>query len=349
MYAILRTKKLKDRSTITQATEHNLRLRVQRNIDSGRSHLNRILHNTLNIDGTEATDFQRKLSEHYASLGVKEKQGNVLAFEYVVTASPEFFKEKSTGLVEKWTDEQMRFMKAEFGDQLKFGVLHLDERTPHIHFFVSTETKSIKKYRNQKGDFFKETWSLNSQKINPEYLADLQTRFAQSNAKFGLKRGAKGSAVKHTPMKNFYRTVDRIMARSYASQVNEVINGIELSIGERLSIDSIRRKIYECLYPILKRTLRERKIYREFSKLNFHKLQEELIQERTQLALELNQVSEVREVYKEAINGRLQDIQVTEYLLEQNSLLAEQLAEMRMKYEPSGTASGESATPQQRQ
>ncbi|MBR7917869.1 plasmid recombination protein [Burkholderia vietnamiensis] len=349
MYAILRTKKLKDRSAITQATEHNLRLRTQRNVDSSRSHLNKILYNALDIDSTEATDFQRKLGEYYTSLGVKEKKGNVLAYEYVVTASPEFFKDKSNDFIQKWADEQVRFMEREFGTQLKFGVVHLDEKTPHMHFFVSTENKSVKKYRNQKGDFFKESWSLNSRNINPEYLADLQTRFAQNNAKFGLKRGAKGSRIKHIPMKNFYRTVDRIMARSYADQVNEVINGIELSIGERLSIDVIRRKIYECLYPILKSTLRERKIYREFSKLNFHKLQAELIEERKHLALELNQVSEVKEVYKEAINGRLQDIQVTEYLLEQNSSLAEQLAEMRMRYEPGSTVSGDSAIPQQRQ
>ncbi|MBP4049715.1 plasmid recombination protein [Chromobacterium violaceum] len=334
MYAILRTKKLKTRPKITQAAQHNLRLRKQHNIDSSRSHLNQILYNVLDIDGKEAADFQKKLSEHYAQLGVKEKQGNVLAFEYVVTASPEFFNGKSLEVVGRWAADQVKFMKAEFRGQLKFAVLHLDEKTPHIHFFCSTEIQSVKKYKNQKGEFFKKTWSLNSQKINPEYLADLQTRFANINQKWGLKRGVRGSMQKHVPIKNFYRVVDQIMATDPARRIEKIIEGVEVSIGERLSLSAIKRKIYVAILPLLKGVVRERKIYREFTKMNFHKLQEELIEDCKKLKLEREDILERKEIYREAINSRLNDIEVTDYLVNQNAILAEELEKMRDRYQP---------------
>jgi hypothetical protein len=94
MYAILRTKKLKSKSHLTRACEHNLRLRQQNNINADRSCLNRVLLNPLGIEISDATSFQKKLEQHYAVLGIKEKQDNILAFEYVATASPKFSMEK---------------------------------------------------------------------------------------------------------------------------------------------------------------------------------------------------------------------------------------------------------------
>lgn len=343
MYAILRTKKLKNRSHLTAATEHNLRLRTQSNIDTERSQFNKVLVDTLHIDLRKASSFQQKLSEHYASLGVREKNNNVLAFEYVVTASPEFFTGRPDKVIQKWANDQVKFMQEEFGKQLKFAMLHMDEKSPHIHFFVSTEIQSVKQYKNRYGACEKKTWSLNSNRINPEFLVDLQTRFADMNKKWGLKRGVKGSLGRHSPTKNFYRFMDKVMKTSYANKVNEVIDNIQLSIGERLSMDTVRDKIRECLTPYIKGTLRERRLFREFAKLDFHKLQTELIADHEKIKEERAEISEVRGVYREAINGRLQDIQLTEYLLEQNSILAEDLRAMIEKYEPDRVSSGHAA------
>ena len=162
MYAILRAKKIKTKIQITNASEHNLRLRNQNNIDPDRSELNQILFNPLGIDQKSPSSFQEKLSEFYSDIGVKEKKDNVLLYEYVATASPDFFKNKSVKQIGKWASDQVKFMKDQFGTQLKLAVLHLDERTPHVHFFVSTELKSVKKYKNRYGECEKETWSLNS-------------------------------------------------------------------------------------------------------------------------------------------------------------------------------------------
>lgn len=314
MYAILRTRKLKNRLQISRACQHNLRTRQQPNIDSARSELNQILVNTLDIDIKDATGFQHKLSEHYAKLGVKEKKNNVLAFEYLATASPEFFERKSIEFVGKWASEQVKFMKDKFGDQLKFGVLHLDEKTPHIHFFVSTETKSMKRYKNRYGECEKETWSLNSEKINPEFLQNLQTEYANNNKKYGLRRGVKGSMLRNVPMKHFYRTVDKIMRTSFKKEVDRVLEGFEASVGERLSMVKLREKIAQHILPYLNGAFRQQTAFNEFSKLDFHKLQEELIaerqkltQERAAVKVEQSELDKRKDVYREAINTKVGD------------------------------------------
>lgn len=334
MYAILRTKKIKNRYHLTSASEHNLRLRKQNNINTESSHLNRILHDTLGIDKTDATSFQKKLCSHYADLGIKEKQANVLAFEYVTTASPKFFIQKNQKQIEEWAWSQIDFMKKEFGEQLKLALLHLDEKTPHLHFFVSTEVHSVKKYKNRHGECHKETWSLNSEKINPEYLSDLQSKFAQHNKIFGLHRGVPGSKRKNVPLKYFYRMVDKVIETSYTKQINELIDGVELSVGERLSMQTIRNKIREHLLPLLNHFTKQQKAFKEILKLDTHKLQVELIADQKKLKDEREDISARKAVYSEAINGRLQDIQMTEMLLEQNVMLANEIDRLRQKYEP---------------
>ena len=77
----------------------------------------------------------------------------MLAQEFVVSASPEFFEGLTPDQVGLWADHQLKFMKNEFGDNLQIAVLHLDEKTPHLHFLLSCEEKSLKSYKNQKGSF----------------------------------------------------------------------------------------------------------------------------------------------------------------------------------------------------
>ncbi len=127
-YAVLRTKKIKSRYHLAGAVRHNLRLRKQKNIDSSRSELNQILVNDFGIDCTSAAEFTAKLNEHYKRLGIKEKKNNVLAFEYFAIASPGFFEGKSIEDIGKWAADQVKFMRKEFGANLKFGVLHLGKR-----------------------------------------------------------------------------------------------------------------------------------------------------------------------------------------------------------------------------
>ena len=96
---------------------------------------------------------------------------------------------------------------------MKVAVLHLDEKTPHLHFLLSTEKKTLKAYKNQHGSFSRETVSLNANRWNPDFLKGLHDRHAEHNAHYGLKRGKVGSEAVHKPVKDYYRELQRLQAR----------------------------------------------------------------------------------------------------------------------------------------
>jgi hypothetical protein len=200
------------------------------------------------------------MSEFYQSLGIQEKANNVLMLEFVATASPEFFKNKKPAEVEEWAKHQVDFFKKEFGDQVKMAVLHLDEKTPHLHFMIGTELNSVKKYKNQKGEFHKESWSINAKRYNPEFLVDLQDRYADHNKRFGLKRGVKGSMRKHKTLKEFYAVVDKALNTNYEKQIQETIESLETSfLSKQVSIDEIKKKFA----PMLNTALKQNKALKE--------------------------------------------------------------------------------------
>ena len=142
-YAILRTKRLKDSDKIGQAFAHNLRTKYQNNVDKSKSHSNEILIDEL--DFANAKDFDKGysqiLDDYYKAIDAKEKKNSVKMMEFVLTASPEFFKNASPAQLEDWKKEQIKFAQKEFKSNLKFAVLHLDESSPHIHVMVSVEEK----------------------------------------------------------------------------------------------------------------------------------------------------------------------------------------------------------------
>lgn len=205
MYSIIRAVKHKSRSSITNAAEHNLRLRTQENIDATRTHLNRVVWDSFGVgESKRSATFQEHLTEHYKGIGAKENKDSVLMLEFVATASPEFFEGLDDGQLDGWAAKQVEFMRDKFGENLRMGVLHKDEKTPHLHFFVSTEERKTRIYKNRHGSTTKEVCVLNAKRWNPEFLTALQTEYADANAGFGLRRGKRHSKAKHVPLKELY-------------------------------------------------------------------------------------------------------------------------------------------------
>lgn len=258
---ILRTEKVKTRQQITAAAEHNFRIRTQSNIDASKTPQNRILVNTLNVDTKNASDLQKQLSNFYDGLGIKEKSNNVLMMEFVVSASPEFFEGKTAEQIEGWAAHQVEFFKAEFGQQLKIGVLHVDEKTPHLHFMIGTEFEETKKYKNQKGEFHKKAWSLNARRYNPEFLIGLHDRHAAHNKKYELKRGVRGSLRKHTSLKEFYDLVDKALSTDYEKRIEHTLKGLKTGLLGGVSLEEIREKFGKTLNEFLKQNKALKKKY----------------------------------------------------------------------------------------
>lgn len=312
---ILRTQKVKSRGQITQAAEHNFRLREQNNIDGTRTPPNKILVNSLGVDTSRASDLQEKLSTYYTGLGVKERADNVLMMEFVVSASPEFFEKKTPAQFEDWAKHQVEFFEKKFPGQVKIAVLHLDEKTPHLHFMVGTELESIKKYKNQKGEFFKKSWSLNAFRYNKQFLIDLHTEHAKHNEKFGLKRGVKGSMRNHTSLKEFYKIVDKALKADYGKQIEKSIASLETGLlSGKVSIEEVREKFKPTINSILK----QNKVLKEKFAIDVKKWAEKLSKREAELDEALKDAQARKALYIEAINEKRHD----------TNLLAEQQAEI---------------------
>ncbi|KCB43813.1 plasmid recombination enzyme [Bordetella hinzii 5132] len=306
-YNILRTEKVKSRSQITEAAEHNFRLRTQHNIDGSRSNMNEILVNTLGVDTKKSSSLQEKLTEYYSNLGIKEKKENVLMMEFIVSASPEFFTGKSKSDIDKWAKHQVDFFKNEFGEQLKIAVLHLDEKTPHLHFMIGTEIESVKKYKNQKGEFHKKTWSLNAKRYNPEFLRELHDRHAQHNKVFGLRRGVKGSMREHKTLKEFYQMVDKALNSDYGKTIEKAIDSLETGLlSGKVSIEQVREKFK----PVINGVLKQNKALREKYSLELKMWAEEISELKEKLETEKIELAARRELYADAINEKQQHIKI---------------------------------------
>jgi len=327
---ILRTDKVKSKGQITQAAEHNFRLRDQPNIDGSRTHLNRLLVNSLGVDTSKASDLQEKLTAYYNGLGVKTRPDNVLMMEFIVSASPEWFEKKTPEQVQKWANHQVAFFQNKFGDQLKIGILHLDEKTPHLHFMIGTEQKTVKRYKNQKGEFFKETWSLNADRYNPKFLTDLHTEHAQHNKVLGLKRGVEGSMRKHVDLKEFYKLVNKALSTDYQKQIEKTLDTLETGIlSKKVSIEEVREKFA----PMINGVLKQNKALREKYKLELQEWAQKLAEEKKLVAEEAANLAQRREVYSTAINRMQVDARVIQELESENITLKAELA----KYRPAVT------------
>jgi hypothetical protein len=132
----------------------------------------------------------------------KMRKNGVIAYEAVMTASPEFFEGADETKREKWIDAQVAFAIKRWGaHRVASMVLHLDEKTPHIHVVIlPLEVKPDKR----RTDPHAVRWSLVGRTISgPGKFDQLQDDYAAEMAPFGLVRGVKGSDRKHRPVVAF--------------------------------------------------------------------------------------------------------------------------------------------------
>ena len=196
MHSIIRIKKHKSIASLQSRENHTYRKRETPNADPAKLHRNKLLFGQENYSAV-ADNFLQE----YKSAGSKIRKDAVLAVEFLLTASPEFFDEGSKNerdeRLKKWCEAQIEFMKKEHGEKnILCMYLHLDEKTPHIEAYVvpmdgkgKLNCKSFYGARNA--------------------LNQLQTRYANHNKDFGLQRGAKGSRATHQEVKKFYDQIQQ--------------------------------------------------------------------------------------------------------------------------------------------
>jgi hypothetical protein len=194
MYAIIRKRKHKSISSIKTRENHTYRREETPNADPAKFNKNKLLYG---VEGYGA-EIENQL-KNYEQSGKNIRTNAVLAIEYLLTASPEFFdngaKNERDERLKKWCEAQIDFMKKEHGEKnIACMYLHLDEKTPHIEVFVvPIDPKGKLNCKHFLG-------ARNA-------LSVLQTRYAAHNKDFGLQRGAKGSKATHQQVQKFYEQI----------------------------------------------------------------------------------------------------------------------------------------------
>ena len=129
-YAILRFAKYKG-PEIGHIESHNERTKEKYasnpDIDTARSHLNFHLV-------TPERKYRAESEKQIAKAGCRTRSDSVRVVEALVTASPEFFKGKKKSEVKAYFTEALDFIqKYQSKDTIISAVVHMDEKTPHMH------------------------------------------------------------------------------------------------------------------------------------------------------------------------------------------------------------------------
>jgi hypothetical protein len=173
---------------------HNDRKRETPNADPERTPLNRVLIG----DDRNAWERVREIIDEHDG---KPRHDSVEAVELLLSASHEYFVGRDGEIdperLERWVEQATQFLR----DRRNCGicakaVLHLDERTPHIHAHMVPIT--------DKGRLSATHFLDGRAKVK-----ELHTRQAEYMKELGLERGREGSRATHQRVKQFYASVER--------------------------------------------------------------------------------------------------------------------------------------------
>lgn len=145
--------------------------------------------------------------------GIKIRSNANLGVDLVLSAGNGFYYNLPKEEQEIWVQENIKFLKENFGDNCIYACLHMDETTPHLHILI------IPKFWNEE----KKRYELSSNKYfdGIEKMRDWQDKYADHmNSKFNnLIRGIRGSKARHTDIKTYYNLITKRL---------DVINGNQI-------------------------------------------------------------------------------------------------------------------------
>jgi len=130
------------------------------------------------------------------------KKDAVLAIEYVMTASPEWFEAATPREQAKFFTLSKMWLENKYGkDRVVAAVVHRDEATPHLSAYVVPLTEdgrlSAKEFIGSRSK-----------------MRDDQTSFAESVSRLGLERGIKGSQATHQTVQHYYESLNKGISKT---------------------------------------------------------------------------------------------------------------------------------------
>jgi hypothetical protein len=278
-YCIYRIgKKFKTIGQIKQFVNHTERMKDTPNADASKQNI--IVIGTKDL----TNDIKAYISD------CKYIRANcTIARELLLTASPGFFKGMPESEFDSWVELNKKWLLKEFGDNIRYATLHLDESTPHFHILL------VPKVKNKKGE-----WILSNcryfdgkdkmREWQDKYANEMQTTFKT------LNRGIKWSKSKHIQIRHFY------------TMVNTQLNEQDL---KQVCAKAQNSELLEIKVKAIQNTLNT---YRDYSRKTDAEKQQ-LLENNLTLKKNLKELKQDKEVFHEALQVMSQT-----YKLPQNAI-----------------------------
>lgn len=211
------------------------KLHIPANADSSRTHLNREL-----IAFPEGVTCRTQAIQHrLANAGLNRKVGKnqVQAIRIILTGTHEQMMEiEKSGRLDAWMRSNLDWLNETFGkDNVVSCVLHMDEKTPHLHATVVPIVTEERKRRKREGDQKYQTKAGPRLSVNDVMarwrLRQYQDTYAKDMKPFGLERGIVGSAANHKSQQQHNAEVIRAQETKIAG-LEENIEALLADVAE---------------------------------------------------------------------------------------------------------------------
>ena len=194
-YAIMRCAKLKSMGSVAASLKHCFRERETPNADALK---------TPDNEHGEAAQTSGAMGRLRQLLPEKRRKDAVLAVEYLMTASPQWWAAASADQQAEFFRQSRAWLDAKFGaNNVIVATVHRDETSPHLSAFVVPLTQDG---RLSARDFIG----------NKAQMSLDQTTYAQRLQHLGLQRGIEHSGARHTPIREFYGRVASTLLKTPA-------------------------------------------------------------------------------------------------------------------------------------
>ena len=152
-----------------------------------------------------------------AVLPEKRRKNAVLALEYVLTASPEFFANAPQAEWRAYLRDQLGMLQSYYREEnVVSAVLHLDEKTPHLAVLIVPLVEG----------------KLNARALigTKEACSIVQDLAGEAGKAFGLERGKRGSKARHQDVQSFYADIEPARQRTsmLAADLAEQVEALDV-------------------------------------------------------------------------------------------------------------------------
>nr|WP_075519219.1 MobV family relaxase [Moritella viscosa]SHO06443.1 Mobilization protein-like [Moritella viscosa] len=203
---ILRFEKIKDYNNLNLSNAHVYRYLETPNANP------KISNKKLLGSGNVVRDVKRKFEKN----NINPRKNAVLCIEAVLSLSPDFFQSNTN--TKDFAINARKWLISEFGDNLVSAVLHLDEKTPHIHAHIVPMTADG---RLSARELFNKSTLPNYQK---SYLN--QMKIIEPKLKYN-----QGSKAEHTKLKDYYSMVNKEIDNN--TELKENVSTLENELEEK--------------------------------------------------------------------------------------------------------------------